>query len=299
MKVVFCGSHELGKLCLEKLYENDIEISAVFIPDTDNEWYKGVEETVKKHGLNSIKTNNINKKVHEKYISNINPDLIISVNFSQILKPNIIRIPVKGCINLHASLLPKYRGRAPLNWAIINGEDKTGVTCHYIDEGIDTGDIILQKEIKINEEDYIGDILKRVKTIYPEILLESIELIKNDNVDIIEKENEGFYCGRRRPEDGQIEWDKSAEDIYNLIRAVSKPYPGAYSYINDKKVLIWKAKILDKINNKEAKPGKVIDINDDGCIVFCKDGYILLEEVETNLEINIGDEFNFKEEDQN
>ena len=302
MKILFMGGHELGKLTLEFLVDKGENIVGVVMPDTDGDWYKGVDEVAKNNNIPFYKENNINRKGFVEKVKDINPDLITVVNFPQILKREIINLPKKGCINTHASLLPKYRGRAPLNWAMINGEDKTGVTVHYIDEEIDTGDIILQKEIEISKDDYIKDLLSKVKNMYPEIVSNAVELIKKDKVELTpQKPSEGFYCGKRTPEDGQINWNKSAEEIYNLIRAVSDPYPGAYSYIDDKKILIWEAELIET-NSKQynkAEPGEIIDKSKEGYIVKTMDSLLEiknLEFIEKGVEINIGDRFEYKEE---
>ena len=302
MKILFMGGHKLGKLTLDFLIEKGENVVGVVMPDTDNEWYKGVDEVAKENDIPLYKEDNINCKEFVEKAKKIDPDLITVVNFPQILKPEIINIPQKGCINTHASLLPKYRGRAPLNWAMIKGENKTGVTVHYIDEEIDTGDIILQRKIEIAKDDYIKDLLSKVKNVYPEIVFNAVELIKKDKVEArSQNPSEGFYCEKRRPEDGQIEWNKEAEEIYNLIRAVSHPYPGAYSYIKNKKLLIWKAEII-KDNSQEynqAEPGEIIDKSKEGYIVKTADDLISIEKVEfaeERVEINIGDKLEYKEE---
>ena len=295
MKIAFLGSHELGRITLEALVETENKIAAVVTPAIDDEWYSGVEEVAGKYNLSCYQTENINQKRFVNLFRKEDIDLIVSVNFNQILKKEIIEVPQRGCINVHASLLPKYRGRAPLNWAIINGEDKTGVTVHFIDEDIDTGDIILQRKIPINHDDYISDIMTQVKEIYPEIVLDAIDKIKNDAVVPESQKREGFYCPKRSPEDGLIDWSKDSADIYNLIRAVSHPYPGAFTYLEGDKVFIWRAELLPEkkegSKNNTAKPGEIIDKTEQGYIVKCGQGEILLTEIESEVEISLGDQF--------
>lgn len=269
--------------------------------DTNNDWYKGVDEIAIKYKLPLYKEKNINSHSFVEKAKQMSPDLIITVNFNQILKREIISVPSKGCINTHASLLPNiYRGRAPLNWAVINGEKETGVTVHYIDEKIDAGDIILQKKINIDFNDFIGDVLKKAEKIYPIIVNKAVDLIATGNVKPIPQDlSKGSYYGRRTPKDGQIKWDKTTLEIYNLKRAVSYPYPGAYTYLNANKLLIWKARILDGYGDiKEAKCGQIIDKTNEGFMVKTLDGLILLEDIETNNEINIrkGDVLKYREE---
>ncbi|MFW6029434.1 MAG: methionyl-tRNA formyltransferase, partial [Halanaerobiales bacterium] len=190
MKILFMGGHELGKITLENLIEKRKKIVGVITPDTKSDWYSGVDKIANQYNLPLYKENNINSKEFIKTIDKINPDLIVSVNFNQIIGKEILSIPKNESINVHASLLPKYRGRAPLNWAIINGEEVTGVTVHYIDEGIDTGDIILQNEIRINEDDYIEDILNKVKEIYPLIVNKAVDQIQKGLVNSIPQKHD-------------------------------------------------------------------------------------------------------------
>lgn len=285
------GGHELGKLTLEYLIKKNKNIIGVVTPDTDSKWYKGVDEIAKKYNIYLYENNNINTDEFIDKIKNMNPNLIVSVNFNQIIGKEIINIPNKGCINTHASSLPKYRGRAPLNWAIINGEKKTGVTVHYIDEGVDTGDIILQKEIAIKKDDYIKDILNKVKNNYPVIVNKAINQIKKGQVNSKPQNNkEGFYCGKRNPKDGKIDWEQSAKDIYNLIRAVSHPYPGAFTFLDDKKVMIWRAKVI-KGNKSKAKPGEVIKKDNNNVLVQCKENQLLITDYDSEKKICTGDIF--------
>lgn len=295
MKILFFGGHDLGKITLEYLLEQDKNVVAAVMTETDNEWYHGLEEVTDKYNLKLFEEKNINdNQFVEKVRNKLKPDLIISVNFDQIFKKEIINIPEKGCINIHASLLPKYRGRAPLNWAILKGEKETGVTVHYINEGIDTGKIILQEKIEIKKTDYIADILEKVKEKYPEMVNKSVDLIENDKVEPVEQKKEnGSYYGKRTPADGLIDWEQSAIKIYNLIRAVSHPYPGAFTYLGDEKVFIWRGKVEAEAANNE-KSGKIIEKIDNSFLVQCGGGQLLVTDYETETEISTGDIFNGK-----
>jgi len=292
MRILFFGGHDLGKITLEYLLEQDKDVLAAVMTETDNEWYHGLEEVTDKYDLKLFEEKNINdNQFVEKVRNELKPDLIISVNFDQIFKNEIINIPEKGCINIHASLLPKYRGRAPLNWAILKGEKETGVTVHYINQGIDTGKIILQEKIEIKKTDYITDILEKVKVKYPEMINKAVDLLKKDEVDPVEQKKEnGSYYGKRNPADGLIDWSQSAKDIYNLIRAVSHPYPGAFTYLNDEKVFIWRAEVKAETVNDE-QPGQIIEKAHDTFLVQCGRGQLLITDYEVETEINTGDIF--------
>lgn len=297
------GGHELGKITLEYLVKAGKNIVAVVITDTDNVWYKGVDEIAIKYNLPLLKEKDINDVKFVKKIKELEPDILVTVNFEQILKKDIISIPSLGCINTHASLLPKYRGRAPLNWAIINGEKQTGVTVHYIALGIDTGDIVAQKVIDIAENEYIEDILEKVKSIYPIIVKEAIDKVESNNVEpIIQDLSKGFYCGKRTAEDGQIDWMKPVNEIYNLVRAVSKPYPGAYTYYNNKKIIIWRIipikQLIVDMNNEN---GTILDTSNNQILVKAEGEnllitkYEIVENLYENSEIRQGGKFYFKE----
>lgn len=145
MRVFFMGGHELGAIVLEELLHSCIKVVGVYTTKTNDSWYSGVDRIARKNNLLHIESKDVNSVEVIRTIQKIKPNLIISVNFNQIIKKELLDIPNLGSINIHASLLPKYRGRAPLNWAILNGEENVGITVHYIDEGIDTGQIILQK----------------------------------------------------------------------------------------------------------------------------------------------------------
>jgi len=147
---------------------------------------------------------------------------------------------------MHASLLPKYRGGAPLVWAMINGEEKSGLTFFYLEDGVDNGDVISQKEISIEESDYISDLIDKTTAAALEIIDESIpSLAENRAPRIRQDESQATYVPQRKPEDGKIDWSWDARRIKNFIRAQSKPYPGAFTEINGKKVTIWNADIID------------------------------------------------------
>jgi methionyl-tRNA formyltransferase len=295
MRILFFGGHDLGKKALDYLLKKDKNVVAAVMTDTDIEWYHGLEEVTDEYNIDLFQVKNINSdEFASKVRNNLKPDLIISVNFDQIFKKEIINIPDKGCINIHASLLPNYRGRAPLNWAILEGEDKTGVTVHFINEGIDTGEMILQEEIEIKNNDYISDILKQVKEKYPLMINKAVDLIENDNYETIKQnKKEGSYYGKRTPEDGLINWKNLAKKIYNLIRAVSRPYPGAFTYLDDAKILIWRAKVI-KSDNKKHMPGEVIEVRNNSFSVKCGSNQLLITDYETEAEVKPGDIINGK-----
>lgn len=175
---------------------------------------------------------------------------------------SIRNIPPLGCAGLHASLLPKYRGGAPLVWAIINGEKETGISLFYLAEGVDDGNIISQKKVSVTLRDTIKTVYERIERATLSMLEETIPLIKERRVIPTKNEIEkGSLYPQRKPEDGLIDWNKPCLEIYNFIRAQTHPYPGAFTYHEKKKLIIWRAKIFDFVD-KSGAPGEVIKVID-------------------------------------
>jgi methionyl-tRNA formyltransferase len=234
----------IGILCSGELGLNTVKILAQnFTPQfifTD----KNSADIIDFAKNNSIPVfiGNPRKNNPKSFLKQFQTDVIFSINYLFIVENNLLKHP-KYAINLHGSLLPKYRGRTPHVWAIINGENETGITAHIMEEGCDTGDIVLQKKIKILEDFSGADILNEFKNIYPEMILELIGQIENKKIKRVEQDNsKATYFGKRTPEDGQINWNWHKERIYNWVRAQAYPYPGAFSYMNNQKI------IIDKIN---------------------------------------------------
>ena len=234
MKVVFFGSKDRGVLCLEELLkQNWVEVEAVITyeeNDPNKYWKSNFMEYALKRGL----------KVY--YIPRkINADVYILCAYNRKLPKEIIATPKKGTINLHAGKLPEYRGASVMNWAITNGETKGACTIHYVTEEIDAGDILAEEFYEIKYEDTIEDVRKKVNSIFPKLLISVLEQIDNNAVKPRKQdERMARYWPSRKPEDGMIDWSKSSREIYNFVRALTRPYPGAYTYLNGKKVYVWK-----------------------------------------------------------
>ena len=189
--------------------------------------------------VNSLET--INK------VKKWSPDLIIVSGWYQIIKKDILDLPSKGVIGLHASMLPQYRGGGPLVWQMINGEEYAGISLFYMDEGCDTGDIIAQKQVKICDGDTIKELYERVGKTGIDLLRENIPLIESGTANRFKQDDgyEGSVFPPRTEEDGLIDWRKSSKDIMNFVRAQTRPYPGAYTIIGNKKITIWDCSIED------------------------------------------------------
>ena len=265
MKIVFMGTPDIAVPCLQKIIDEKYEILGV-VTQPDKPKGRG-----KKLGMSPVKElaieNNIpvyqpvkarDKEFIDK-IKSLNPDVIVVVAFGQILPKEILEIPKLGCINVHVSLLPKYRGAAPINWVIINGEEKTGVTTMYMDEGLDTGDMILKTEVNLDENITAGELHDKMMNIGAETLKETLRLIEEGNAPREVQNHEEFsYAPIMNKSLGNIDFSKSAREIHNLVRGVN-PWPSAYTTYNDVIMKVWKTKVLDEKSTKDV--GAIIDVS--------------------------------------
>ncbi len=284
MKIVFMGTPDIAVPCLQKIIDEKYEILGV-VNQPDKPKGRG-----KKLGMSPVKElaieNNIpvyqpvkarDKEFIDK-IKSLNPDVIVVVAFGQILPKEILEIPKLGCINVHVSLLPKYRGAAPINWVIINGEEKTGVTTMYMDEGLDTGDMILKTEVNLDENITAGELHDKMMNIGAETLKETLRLIEEGNAPREVQNHEEFsYAPIMNKSLGNIDFSKSAREIHNLVRGVN-PWPSAYTIYNDVIMKVWKTKVLDEKSTKDV--GTIIDVSKDGIKVSTIDNVLLIEEIQ-------------------
>lgn len=222
---------------------------------------------------------NVNELASIEKISSFNPDLLVSMSFNQIIKPPLLNLPPLGFINCHAGRLPFYRGRNVLNWALINGESSFGITVHYLDEGIDTGDIILQEEIPITPEDDYGTVLAKAYQQCPLLLHRAIELIRDGKAKLTPQREihpVGFYCGRRRKGDEEIDWTLTSVRIHNFIRGITLPGPCGRAQLNDQEVAIVKSKLIPQAPTYIGTPGEVVGRSLEGMIVKTGDATLLI-----------------------
>ena len=198
--------------------------------------------------------------------------------YGQILPKALLDIPKFGCVNVHVSLLPKYRGAAPINWVIINGEEKTGVTTMYMNEGLDTGDIILQSEFALSDEITAGELHDIMMEQGGELLIETIDKIKNNCAPRIpQNDEESSYAPIMNKALGCIDFNKTAKEIHNLVRGVN-PWPSAYTTYEDKTMKVWKTKVLNETTSKEC--GTILKVDKEGIRVATKDKVLLIEEIQ-------------------
>lgn len=264
MRIVFFGTPEFAIPSLNALFASEDKVVAV-VTQPDKRKGRGhiftpppVKELALKRGIEVIQPKKLKEVGFINKISNLKPDLIIVVAYGKILPVDILMLPAFGCINVHASLLPKYRGAAPIQWALINGETKTGVTIIMMDEGLDTGDILFQKEIEILEEDNAETLSKKLSELGAFLLIETIRKIKEGSIERISQVGTPSYAPLLKKEDGLIDWSKSAKDIFNFVRGMY-PWPCAYCYLNRERIKIIKVKVIEGTGI----PGRIEKLNKD------------------------------------
>ncbi|OFY63624.1 MAG: hypothetical protein A3H98_01035 [Bacteroidetes bacterium RIFCSPLOWO2_02_FULL_36_8] len=223
-----------------------------------------------------------------KKLPKINCDVIVSVNYLFLIEKDIIELPKKIAINFHGSLLPKYRGRTPHVWAIINNESETGVTAHVIDEECDSGAILAQKKIPISSEDSGGTLLEMFKKIYPDFVIEVLQNIRNNSYTAKPQNNLlATYFGKRTAGDGRIDWNWQKERIYNWVRAQAKPYPGAFTFYRGNKIIIHKIKFSEFGFHCTIPNGTILEINNKIPIVKTPNGCIEIIDFETDCTMDV------------
>lgn len=248
MKAVVFAYHTIGCEGIRALLATHFEIAAIFThKDNPDEqiWFESVAELAAKHQIPTYAPDNINHPMWQKKIEDLNPDIIFSFYYRHLIGKAILDIPARGALNLHGSLLPAYRGRVPVNWALIHGESRTGVSLHYMTEKPDAGDIVAQQAVAIEPEDTAMTLHQKLAPASRELLMDILPQIAAGTAPRVPQTDEGTsYFGGRRPEDGLIDWRQPAATVRNLIRAVTRPYPGAFSYIGQRKCLFWSARVV-------------------------------------------------------
>ncbi|AGC68340.1 methionyl-tRNA formyltransferase Fmt [Thermoclostridium stercorarium subsp. stercorarium DSM 8532] len=266
MRIVFMGTPEFAVPSLEILINNGMDVVAV-VTQPDKPRGRGykvsfspVKECALKYNIPVMQPEKIGSSDSVQQLKEMAPDLFVTCAFGQFLTQKVLDIPKYGTVNVHGSLLPKYRGAAPIQWAIINGEKTTGVTTMLTVLKMDAGDILLSREIPIDDDMTAGQLHDKMSIIGAELLLETIRRIEKGTITPIpQNEAEATYAPRIVRETGRINWDADATAIHNLVRGTD-PWPGAYSYLNGKRMRIWKTKVRDAGLISGNKPGTIIEV---------------------------------------
>ena len=294
MKIVFMGTPDFAEESLRAIYEAGYEILTV-VTNPDRPQGRGMKMSIspvkkfaEEKGLQILQPEKVRN--NEEFISKIKdlkPDVICVVAYGKILPKEILEIPKYGCINVHGSLLPKYRGAAPIQWAVLNGDKETGITTMYMDVGMDTGDMILKEKVTIGDDETTGELWDRLAKIGGELLVKTLKEIENGTAKRIKQDDDFSLAPMLDKSIAKIDWkNKKAIEIKNLVRGLN-PIMGAYSFLNDKKIKFWKVDILNNndINieeNKENLENGTVLISDakQGLYIKAKEGIIKVLEIQ-------------------
>ncbi|RKO79377.1 bifunctional UDP-glucuronic acid oxidase/UDP-4-amino-4-deoxy-L-arabinose formyltransferase [Pectobacterium parmentieri] len=248
MKAIVFAYHDIGCVGLEALVLAGYEIQAVFTHSDapgENHFYASVAKTAAGMDVPVFAPEDVNHPLWVNRIRELAPDVIFSFYYRTLLSDDILQIPLVGAFNLHGSLLPRYRGRAPVNWVLVNGETQTGVTLHKMVSRADAGDIVAQSVVAIDDEDTALTLHGKCRTAAAALLAQQLPLIRSREIALTpQDDSQASYFGRRTAADGLIDWQKNASEINNLIRAVTEPYPGAFTFLGERKVIIWRARVV-------------------------------------------------------
>lgn len=247
-KLIVCAYHNVGHRCITELLRQGAEIALIFTHEdspTEQIWFQSVRELAKQNGIPFL-TTDINEPENIERVRAIAPDFIFSFYYRNMITPLVLEIPRNGALNLHGSYLPRYRGRVPVNWAVINGETETGATLHYMVEKPDAGDIVDQEKVAIDFTDTAHDVFLKVTDAAVTVLSRAWPLLRAGRANRTSMNlSEGNYCGGRKPADGLIDWRKPALQIHNLVRGVTHPYPGAFTFLDGRKIIIWQSRPVE------------------------------------------------------
>ncbi|HEY6872842.1 MAG TPA: methionyl-tRNA formyltransferase [Geobacteraceae bacterium] len=282
LRLVFMGTPEFACPTLQKLIERGEEILAV-VTQPDRPKGRGqqfapppVKVLAQQHGIAVLQPVKVRAPEFVEQMRELAPDLIVVVAFGQILPKTLLEIPRHGCINVHASLLPRYRGAAPINWCIINGETESGVTTMQMDVGLDTGDMLVKKATPIDPDEDSSSLHDRLAAIGAAALDETLGLLLAEKL-VPEKQDDALSCyaPMLKKEDGLIDWAKGAQAIKNLVRGVT-PWPGAFTHLDGKTVKVYRA----AVGTGSGMPGTVLRADRRGIEIACGSGSILIEELQ-------------------
>jgi methionyl-tRNA formyltransferase len=273
-RAVVFAYHNVGVHCLRALVESGIDVPLV-LTHADNPaeaiWFGSVVRTAAEYGIATISPIDPNAIDIVAQVAACKPDFLFSFYYRSMLKSALLALPPRGALNMHGSLLPKYRGRVPINWAIIHGETETGATLHYMDEKADSGDIVAQQSVAILADDTAREVFDKVTVAAENVLRRALPSLLAGTAPRIKQDlKAGSYYGARKPEDGRIAWSKNATAIHNLVRAVAPPYPGASTIVGGAEARVLRTRLLDT----DAPPvnGPSMAVEDGTIVAHCGGG---------------------------
>jgi methionyl-tRNA formyltransferase len=262
MNIIFIGCVKSSEMFLKKLIEDNVEISGVITKSKSdyNSDFVDLGKICNENKIDYLYVRNINDLEAKIYISNKKPDLILCLGWSQLIGKDILDIPKKGCVGFHPAELPYNRGRHPLIWALALGLERTASTLFMLNEYADAGDIVSQEYVDIDYSDDAARLYEKIMDVAVRQLSVLIQQFETDTVSIIHHFEKGNSWRKREKSDGKIDWRMSSRNIYNLVRALSKPYIGAHFVYNDAEIKIWKVKEIIDDNYRNIEPGKIIKV---------------------------------------
>lgn len=285
MRIVFMGTPEFAVPSLDMLVKEGYDVAAV-VTQPDKPKGRGrklsappVKEYALEKGIEVLQPLKIKTAEFEAQLRELAPNLLVTAAYGKILSKELLDIPPLGCINVHASLLPKYRGAAPINWSIINGEQFAGITTMFTDIGMDTGDILLKKQVEITEDMTAGKLHDILSLLGAGVLKETLQRLRDGTLQRIpQSSEEATYAPMMDSNVGRIDWNKSARDIHNLVRGTN-PWPGAFTFYKGVRMKVWKTRIVD-CECFGKKPGTICEITKDELVVATRDGFLRIVEVQ-------------------
>ncbi len=281
-KCVLFAYHEMGYACMEALLEIGAPIAALFTHRDDPHeeiWWRSCAELASGAGIPVHTIDGMNETWAAK-IAAMRPAVIYSFYYRHMIPDGVLALARMGAFNLHGSLLPAYRGRAPVNWMIVNGEREAGVTLHHMVARVDAGDIVGQRAIGIDDSDNALTLYRKLVPLGVELITEMHPKIAAGTAPRRKQDiSQGSYFGRRRPEDGRIDWRWPARRIFNLVRAVTHPYPGAFCFARGRKLLVWEARIATESGNR-GRPGEIVGEREGGLEIAAGEGSVVLKVVQ-------------------
>ena len=276
-RAVVFAYHDVGVRCIKVLLSAGVEIPLIVTTKDDpneTQWFASAAALAEEYGLPVVTPDEVNTAELERTVADLHPDFVFSFYFRSMIGAPLLSAGRLGALNIHGSLLPRYRGRAPVNWAILHGEKETGATLHYMTARADAGDLVDQMAVPILENDEAREVFGKVCFAAEIILARSLPgLISGTAPRIPQKLEDGKYYGRRRPEDGRIDWTRSAREIHNLVRAVAPPFPGAFGQVDGERWMIHKT----RVEPRTIEPSERARLfgADGHCYVACCDGSVL------------------------
>ena len=286
-RTVFVGAVEEGRRCLQALLASGESFAGIVtLTESAARTTSGAvpfEDLAVPRGIPLLKVRDLNAAASVEQVRALAPDLVLVIGWTRLLSADLLEIPRFGCVGFHASLLPRYRGRAPVNWAIIRGESETGNTMFFLDDGVDTGDIIAQRRIPIDYEDTCATLYRKVADSAIDMLRDKLPLLKQGRASATPQDHAlATVMPKRRPEDGAMDWSRSSRELYDWVRALTHPYPGAFDELAGRRLYVWRASEMRGSggDTAAAPPGTILRIEGDTAIVATGKANLALERVQ-------------------